>query len=65
MPPGNNCSFDPNEAGKLQGTGSCDERVAMGASYGASSSSGQAGASSPSRASGSNLTSLIKGKSQY
>lgn len=71
-PPGNNCSFDPNENGKLQGTGNCDERVGKGAGYGASAAAVAAtavpsnvGVSPPSRAPTSNLTSLISGKSQY
>lgn len=67
QPPGNNCSFDPNENGKLQGTGNCDERIDKGASYGASAAvpSRNVGGAAPSRAPTSNLTSLIGGRSQY
>ena len=68
QPPGGNCSFDPNENGKLQGTGNCDERVGKGSSYGvaaavAAPSGGGGGA--PTKAPTSNLTSLINSKSQY
>ena len=66
-PPGGNCSFDPNENGKLQGTGNCDERVVKGSSYGAAAAapSGGGGGGAPTKAPTSNLTSLINSKSQY
>jgi hypothetical protein len=63
-PPGGNSSFDPNENGKLQGTGNCNERVQKGASYGMTPS-GSSGGGVPSKAPTSNLTSLVNSKSQY
>lgn len=57
-PPGDNSSFDPNENGKLQGTGDCTNRILNGASYPAKTTN-SAGNSVPTKTPSSNLRSLL------
>ena len=57
-PPGDNSSFNPDENGKLQGTGDCTERILKGASYPAVTSS-SAGNNVPAKTPSSNLRSLL------
>ncbi|KAL3783246.1 hypothetical protein HJC23_001153 [Cyclotella cryptica] len=61
-PPGILYSFDPNENGKLQGTGNVNDRISKGASY--MSAQPKAAAASPS-ISTSSLRDLVSPKSQY
>ena len=67
-PPGDFSSFDPDQDGKLQGTGNCNERISLGAAYGGKTSQPAPAPAPVAGFSGSNLTKLIDGlktQSQY
>ena len=61
-PPGILSSFDPNENGKLQGTGNVNDRISKGASY--LCTQRKSAPASPS-ISTSSLRDLVRPKSQY